>query len=182
MKKVDTVLYAASPKAGGPRAPAAGPQPPHDRRTTPTPAQQPKPGGIAATTRVVKTLRPGQAGTQRWQERYGDRLLCVRHREDLHATHRIVTLELIVESHPIRARALATTTTTTTNSKKTPADKGQDIDPRRHPVRVRIDIQEDTLRRKAYAAGATCDPHQPVWTMPLATARALRVLRRIIHE
>lgn len=55
-----------------------------------------------ARSRVTKTLQPGQPGTTRWQHAYGDHLVCVRYREDLQANARYVTVELVVETRPLR--------------------------------------------------------------------------------
>ncbi len=47
-------------------------------------------------TRLV--LKPGQKGTKRFTEKYGDKLLCVRYRYDAEKKQRLKTVELIVES------------------------------------------------------------------------------------
>jgi len=44
------------------------------------------------------TLRPGQKGTQKLLERYGERLVCVRYRYDAKACRQYKTVELIVSS------------------------------------------------------------------------------------
>lgn len=54
-----------------------------------------------ARSRVTKTLQPGQPGTTRWQNAYGDHLVCVRYREDLQANARYVTVELVLETRPL---------------------------------------------------------------------------------
>lgn len=64
---------------------------PHAARATPSPSR----------SRVTKTLQPGQPGTTRWQHVYGDKLVCVRYREDLQANARYVTVELILETRPL---------------------------------------------------------------------------------
>lgn len=53
--------------------------------------------------RVVRTLWPGDAGSLRWLRRYGDQLVCVRHREDPAGLRRMVTVELL--AGPVQARA-----------------------------------------------------------------------------
>ncbi len=47
--------------------------------------------------RVGQTLRPGQKGTRRYVDRYGDRLVCVRYRYDESQRRRFTTVELVVE-------------------------------------------------------------------------------------
>ena len=46
------------------------------------------------------TLRPGQHGTRKLVERYGERLLRVRYLYDAASGRRLKTVELIVESVP----------------------------------------------------------------------------------
>jgi len=47
--------------------------------------------------RVGQTLSPGKPGTHRYQQRYGDRLVCVRYRCDEVTGKRYTTVELIAE-------------------------------------------------------------------------------------
>lgn len=46
-------------------------------------------------------LKPGQKGTKRLQEKYGDTLLCVRYRFDEIRQVKIKTVELIVDEKPL---------------------------------------------------------------------------------
>lgn len=63
---------------------------------------------IAATpmrsSRVVKTLWPGVAGTLRLGKRFGADLVCVRYRQDATGLERYTTVELVVESAPSAGR------------------------------------------------------------------------------
>ena len=43
------------------------------------------------------TLRPGQRGTKQLQAQYGDRLVCVRYRDDAQRPTRVNTVDLIIE-------------------------------------------------------------------------------------
>jgi hypothetical protein len=45
-------------------------------------------------------VKPGQNGSKRLVEQYGDRLLCVRYRYDEHRRIRLKTVEIIVEERP----------------------------------------------------------------------------------
>ncbi|MDF1556268.1 MAG: hypothetical protein P1P84_24585 [Deferrisomatales bacterium] len=45
--------------------------------------------------KVGQTLTPGQRGTRRYQDRYGERLVCVRYRYDEATGRRYTTVELI---------------------------------------------------------------------------------------
>ncbi len=46
---------------------------------------------------IKATMKPGQNGTKRYMENYGDRLLCVRYRYDKPKGRRYTTVELIEE-------------------------------------------------------------------------------------
>ncbi len=46
------------------------------------------------------TLQPGQAGTKKLVEEYGDRMVCARYRYDAEKCKRYKTVELIVEESP----------------------------------------------------------------------------------
>jgi len=46
-------------------------------------------------------LKPGQKGTKRLMEQYGDSLICVRYRFDEQRGIRYKTVELIVEEKPL---------------------------------------------------------------------------------
>jgi len=49
---------------------------------------------------VEKTLRPGAQGTGKYMNRFGDRLVCVRHRIDRELGKRYTTVELILDERP----------------------------------------------------------------------------------
>jgi len=53
--------------------------------------------------KTSKHLKPGQDGTKRLVEKYGDALLCVRYRDDEQRGVRIKTVELIEEEKPYRS-------------------------------------------------------------------------------
>lgn len=128
-------------------------------------------------TRVVKTLKRGQPGSQRWVERHGERLICVRYREDPEALQRYVTVELLVDAKPIKPAAVKQRDALRPATAPVRADRAEDGT---RFVHVRIEVHEEATRRRAYEAGATCARGEPIWQMPLATARALRLLRRIV--
>jgi hypothetical protein len=51
--------------------------------------------GETMKTRLI--LKPGQKGTKRLTDKYGDALVCVRYRYDAELRQRLKTVELIVE-------------------------------------------------------------------------------------
>ena len=108
-------------------------------------------------TRVVKRLAPHEPGTLKLTRRYGNALVCVRYRHDATGRHRYTTVELIVDDAPIPPR-------------------GQPDD----MVGVRIDPDQPTLRRRAYACGATWDRKSSLWLMPRRLASTLRLTHCIV--
>ena len=52
--------------------------------------------------RSKRKLKPGEPGTQKFLQRYGDDLVCVRYRYDATTERRVTTVELIVESGPVQ--------------------------------------------------------------------------------
>ena len=103
--------------------------------------------------RVTKTLRPMQPGTRKLVERYGDALVCVRHREGGVRTMRVVTVELVVE--------------TLTPTRRRGSGQGSAV------VDVRIAWREVTLRAQAKALGAILDPITGLWRMTRRAAHTL---------
>ena len=92
-------------------------------------------------TRLI--LKPGQKGTKRLTDKYGDALVCVRFRYDAESRQRLKTVELIVE----RADW-------TPPAPKHSADTS---------VQLRIEGYEKELRAQAKAAGARWNPEKQLW-------------------
>ena len=92
-------------------------------------------------TRLI--LKPGQKGTKRLAEIYGESLLCVRFRYDEESQKRLKTVELIVEESdwtPPPSRYVADTI-----------------------VSLRIEVSNIALRTQAKAAGARWNPDKQTW-------------------
>ena len=92
-------------------------------------------------TRLI--LKPGQRGTKRLVEEYGDALLCVRFRYDEKTRKLLKTVELVVEQSdwtppPSRYSAKA-------------------------HVALRIEASDMPLRARAKAAGAKWNPEKRLW-------------------
>jgi hypothetical protein len=107
------------------------------------------------------TLRPGQSGTKKLVERYGERLVRVRYLYDPQAGRRLKTVELIVESvawHPRPRR---------------PRLRDDEI------VAVRIAYQETDLRERAKRLGAVWRPAQKLWEITWRDAKRLGVADRV---
>lgn len=107
--------------------------------------------------RVAKKISPVQPGAVKLARRYGEQLVCVRHRIDPTGTTRVTTVELVVDQAPINA-------------------KPEQI------VGVRIGYREGQLQALVRAAGATWDKQAGVWRMPLKVARRLQLRERITEK
>jgi hypothetical protein len=113
------------------------------------------------------TRRPGQKGTKRLMERFGDRLLFVRYRYDPAGRRRVTTVEIIVDEAPWAANPDAAP------APPPSADPG-------HCVALRIAVHELNLRAKVKAAGGKWDPARQVWILPMRRARVLGLQDRIL--
>jgi hypothetical protein len=109
------------------------------------------------------TLRPGQHGTRRLVERYGERLLRVRYLYDAASGRRLKTVELIVESVPWTPRG------------RRPRRRDDDI------VYVRIGYEETDLRARAKRLGAIWRQPQKLWEITYRDSKALGIEGRIVE-
>lgn len=92
-------------------------------------------------TRLI--LKPGQRGTKRLTETYGDSLICIRFRYDEVTRQRYKTVELIIDK----------------SDWSPPPPK---FDPN-WLVPLRIEGYELEIRAKAKAAGAKWNPEKQLW-------------------
>lgn len=106
------------------------------------------------------TLRPGQSGTKKLLERYGERLVRVRYLYDPQAGRRLKTVEIVesVAWHP-RPRQ--------------PRRRDDEI------VTERIAFQETELRERAKRLGAVWRPAQKLWEITWRDAKRLGIAERV---
>ncbi|HEY5999908.1 MAG TPA: hypothetical protein VI078_11505 [bacterium] len=110
------------------------------------------------------TLRPGQKGTRRLCEQYGERLVCVRYRYDDARKVRLKTVELIVGEVPWwYCRPW----------RPIPFDQR---------VLVAIQYGERELGRKLKAAGGIWRPAHRAWEVPYHVAERLGVHGLVLVE
>jgi len=105
--------------------------------------------------RVIKTLAPTDRGAIELARQYGDSLVCVRHRTDKKGKVRHTTIELLVSSEPIKARA-----------------------PKM--VYLRTEPHERTLHSVIKAAGGLWDGKQQLWRLPSRVATILNLRNRLV--
>ncbi len=96
----------------------------HDMETS-------KPSSLGSL-KVIKKLPPHGRGALKLAQRYGDALVCVRHRSDAQGHHRFTTVELLIDKTPIQRKA----------------------DP---IVGLKVGPEEKTLQSAVRAAGGTWD-------------------------
>jgi hypothetical protein len=92
-------------------------------------------------TRLI--LKPGQPGTKRLVEKYGDSLLCIRFKYDAELRQRLKTVELIVER---------------TEWSPPPPRFADDT-----LVPLRIEVADMPFRLQAKAAGGRWNPEKKLW-------------------
>jgi hypothetical protein len=109
--------------------------------------------------RAQVTLQPGQKGTKKLRDRYGDQLVCVRYRYDAACQRRLKTIELIVEEVPWRPER-----TTHREAKM---------------VEVRVAVHEVALQRQVKLAGGRWNPARRVWELRRDQALQLGLKDRI---
>jgi len=126
---------------------------PHEPREAPR--QDPAARSPHPRKRVVKTLLPGSPGTLKLTQRFGAALVCVRQRLDPSGQHRTTTVELVVDTTPIRA--------------KTEAEVAQ-----------RVAFAEHEMRSAVRLAGGRLDAEAELWRLSRKEAVRLRLLDRIV--
>lgn len=107
------------------------------------------------THRVVKTLAPTDRGALNLARHYGEALVCVRHRTDAKGKVRHTTVELLVQSAPIRPR-------------------------NRAMVLLRIAPHESDILAMVKAAGAVLDPVARRWKLPSRVVTILGLRDRVV--
>jgi len=113
---------------------------------------------------VLKTIPPGQPGTQRFRRKYGECLVLVRYRYDPVRQRRLTTIELIVDEAPFQPRR--------------PVDREIFPNSNRH-VHVRVACGERDLRQKVKEAGGRWDSAKKLWKMRFIKAVRLGLKDRI---
>ena len=110
------------------------------------------------------TLRPGQPGTRKLVEKYGERLVRVRYVYDAATSRRLKTVELVVESVPWIAKA------------RNPRRRDDDV------VYVRIAYHETDLRERAKRLGAIWRQPQKLWEITFRDSKRLGIEDRIVER
>jgi hypothetical protein len=118
-------------------------------------------GAFGGCMKSRLNLKPGQKGTTRLVEKYGDSLLCVRYRYDESRGVRLKTVEIVVEEKPWQ-----------------PPFRFQNRD----IVPVSVAFEEKALREKMKAAGGKWDPQTKMWLVPYGVVCGTELEKRISNE
>ncbi|NIV03948.1 hypothetical protein GWN26_09355 [Candidatus Saccharibacteria bacterium] len=110
--------------------------------------------------KIKRIVKPGQPGTKKLMEIYGDNLVCLRYRYDAETKRVLKTVELIIENRPWQP-----------NSKKIPKNK---------IVGVRILKEEAELRKRIKTAGGKWNPQKLVWQLPYKQVLELELTERMV--
>ena len=112
--------------------------------------------------KIRSRLSPGQKGTKKFVEKYGDALVCVRYRYDAKNCKQYKTVEIIVSE-----------------SEWTPP-------PARFPdstmVALKIGLKETDLQEKVKAVGGRWDKEKKVWVVPYGCIRGTKLEKLIYVE
>lgn len=111
--------------------------------------------------KVVKTIRAGEAGSQRFLRQYGENLIAVRYRKSTQHDTLLTTIELIVDTREANAR-------NNTNPKRW--------------VAIQIDYEEFDLRNAIKKHGGRWSATENVWLLEYAQAVILNITSRIIPD
>jgi hypothetical protein len=107
-------------------------------------------------------LKPGQKGTKRLVDKYGDSLICVRYRYDEQRGLRLKTAEIIVEAKP-----------------GTPSYRYRDAD----IVSVMVPYTAKALRDRLKSAGGRWDPEYKLWRVRYGSIHGdAGLVERIVRE
>lgn len=112
--------------------------------------------------RIKRKLKPGDPGTQKFLQRYGDDLVCVRYRYDATSRTRVTTVELVVEAGPWK--------------------QSRHLIPYNKTVGIRVDYAETQLRKLVKNAGGKWNAQERVWQLPYGEVKQLGLTKRIVKD
>jgi len=115
---------------------------------------------------IKACLKPGQNGTKKWSEQYGDSLVSVRYRYDKDTKRRYTTVEIIVEE-----------------GEWTPvSSRGQHSRSMTDRFGIRVEYFEKAIQEKVKQAGGIWRPRHQLWELPYGLILSLGLEDRIVGE
>ena len=115
---------------------------------------------------IRTTLKPGQNGTKGLQEKYGERLVCVRSRYDEATGKRYTTVELIEEAVSWSGAEIS--------KADQPSPAADQL------FGVRVEYWETDLRDKVKTAGGIWRPRQKLWELRYEDIVSLGLESRVV--
>jgi hypothetical protein len=112
------------------------------------------------------TLSPGQKGTKKLLQQYGDQLVCIRYRYNPELKRKYKTVELIVEESPWIP-----------DNSKSIMKKESKFN---KPVKVRIGYSETNLRDQIKNSGGRWQNEDKAWLLPYRKAVEFGLESRIV--
>jgi hypothetical protein len=110
---------------------------------------------VLANLRVARRMAPDRDGAKKLALRYGEQLVCVRHRLNSTGTVRFTTVELLVEQTPV-------------------VPTGTRL------VAVRLEAGDRPTRSLLLSCGAHWDKSQKVWLVPRRVVKTFGLLDRVV--
>ncbi len=116
---------------------------------------------------VIKTIAPGQKGSIRYLQEWGEKLVNVRYRRSVETNEIVTTIEVVMDRRPIAPPG--------SQIKGYLAARAQE------PVAVMIGYQEVDLRQKVKQACARWSKQPSLWIMKRKTAVQLGLVDRVVE-
>ena len=112
--------------------------------------------------RTSRTLAPGQPGTKKLVEKYGERLICVRYRYDPENGIKTKTIEIVIDQNKLDV-----------NKRRIPPNK---------MMHIQVDVKEYEIRNIVKAAGGRWNNMKKIWELPYREVANLGLEDRIVKE
>lgn len=112
--------------------------------------------------KIRRILQPGQPGTKKLFDKYGDNLICVRYRYDDEQQTMFKTIEIVVDRKPWQPQT----------KKNLHAQM----------MSLRIAYNETEARKQVKAAGGKWDPTQQVWLLCYEKVIELGMKDRLVSD
>ena len=116
---------------------------------------------IMKKMRTIKKVLPGKPGTKKLLEKYGEKFVCLRYRNDFNKNKRLKTVELIVDERELVLQ------------NKIPYNK---------VMYLKIEYGEIDLARLVKGAGGKWNRPQKYWELPYGEVQSLGLESRIINK
>ncbi len=111
---------------------------------------------------LMKTILPGQPGSIRYKNKYGEKLVCVRYKYDEDRNQRQITVELIESENKWEK-----------NLKRIPPNK---------ILPIEVEYHENELRRKVKSLGGKWNSKIKCWELQYKQITALKLKERILQK